>query len=129
MNALRLVREFQELFEQVIADEPNLQSEQLNDLRYGLLDEEVGELAAALVNRDPVAVLDALTDIEYVLAGAWLSLGFHKYRDAALAEVHRSNMSKLDSEGRPVYRADGKVTKGPNYSPPDLAAVLNGGKK
>jgi hypothetical protein len=89
-----------------------------------LLEEELRELGEALEERDPVAVLDALTDLQYVLDGAYLALGFHAYKGDALLEVHRSNMSKLGENGRPIYREDGKILKGPNYSPPDLAAVL-----
>jgi predicted HAD superfamily Cof-like phosphohydrolase len=58
------------------------------------------------------------------LDGAYLSLGFHRYKDAATAEVHRSNMSKAGADGKPIYREDGKILKGPNYSKPDLASIL-----
>jgi predicted HAD superfamily Cof-like phosphohydrolase len=124
MKSIELVREFHEVFGQAIAPGPSIGDGQLNDLRVALLDEELDELAVALQHGDPVATLDALTDLQYVLDGAYLSLGFHAVKDAALAEVHRSNMSKLDSNGGPIYREDGKILKGENYSPPDLARVL-----
>ena len=124
MNSVNLVREFHETYSQSIADAPNVCDSKLNDLRISLLGEELDELAAALASHDTIATLDALTDLQYVLDGAYLSLGFHRVKDAALAEVHRSNMSKLGEDGRPVYREDGKIMKGPNYSPPNLRAVL-----
>lgn len=123
-DSIHLVREFHERFEQAIADQPNISDAKLNELRVKLLQEELDELTEALRNGDPVATLDALTDLQYVLDGAYLALGFHAMKDAATREVHRSNMSKLGADGRPVYRTDGKVTKGPHYSPPDLEAVL-----
>ncbi len=126
MNSLELVREFHQVYEQPINDEPTLWDEDLNKLRLDLIREELTELMIALEDRDPVATLDALTDLQYVLDGAYLTFGLHKWKDAALQEVQRSNMSKLDENGKPVKRADGKVLKGPNYSPPDLKKVLNG---
>lgn len=123
-SSLDLVREFHERFGQSIADEPNIGDNDLNTLRCGLIREELAELAEALSGDGPVAVLDALTDLQYVLDGAYLQLGFHAVKGAALAEVHRSNMSKLGDDGKPVLREDGKILKGPNYSPPDLRSVL-----
>ncbi len=127
-DAMPLVAEFHRVYGQPIADAPNINDETLNELRINLLDEELEELCAALRARDPVEVLDALVDLQYVLDGAFLSLGFAAFKDAALAEVHRSNMTKLGEDGRPVFRSDGKVTKGPNYEPPNLAGVLGKGK-
>ena len=96
-----------------------------NKLRLNLLQEEVDELKEALANGDTVEALDALTDIQYVLDGAYLSLGLHKLKDAAFSEVQRSNMSKLGEDGKPIRREeDGKILKGPNYFAPDLKAVL-----
>jgi predicted HAD superfamily Cof-like phosphohydrolase len=125
--SINLVREFHVRFGQPVNDEPTLDDGETNRLRIALLSEELTEFAVALADRDPVAVLDALTDLQYVLDGAYLSLGFHRYKDAALNLVHRSNMSKLGADGKPVLRDDGKVTKGPSYEPPDLRAVLRRG--
>lgn len=124
MKSIDLVREFHVAFGQAIESKPVVNDYDRNVLRMDLLQEELDELGLALSDRDPVAVLDALTDLQYVLDGAYLSLGFAHVKEAALAEVHRSNLSKLDANGKPIYRADGKILKGPNYSPPDLAAVL-----
>jgi len=124
--SIELVREFHAAFDQRDADAPTIDDDAVNELRVKLLREELDELADALDMRNPVAVLDALTDLQYVLDGSYLQLGFAAVKDAALAEVHRANMSKLGDDGQPIKRADGKILKGPKYSPPDLAAVLRG---
>lgn len=71
---------------------------------------------------DPVEAADALADIRYLVDGGNLICGFPG--EAVLAEVHRSNMSKLGADGKPLRRADGKTLKGPNYTPPDIKGVL-----
>jgi predicted HAD superfamily Cof-like phosphohydrolase len=83
------------------------------------------ELTEALKAKDPVGALDALTDLQYVLDGTYLSLGLASLKGKAFDEVHRSNMSKLGADGKPIYREDGKVLKGPDYSPPDLGQFIN----
>lgn len=92
-------------------------------LRQALIEEEVAELAAAARAGDIVGVADALADIVYVAYGTAHCYGIDL--DAVLDEVHASNMTKLGADGRPVRRADGKVLKGPDYRPPDIATVLN----
>ena len=100
-----------------------------NDLRINLLAEELDELREALVAGDIVEVLDALTDLQYVLDGAYLSFGLHDVKDAAFAEVQRSNMSKLGEDGKPIRReSDGKILKGPNFFEPDLSQFIKGKK-
>ena len=71
-----------------------------------------------------VDVLDALTDLQYVLDGAYLAFGLHPYKDLAFLEVHNSNLSKLDEDGKPVRRKDGKILKSPKYNPPNLKPIL-----
>ncbi len=92
-------------------------------LRQALIEEEVGELADAIADHDLVGIADALADIVYVAYGTAHVYGIDL--DAVLTEVHASNMTKLGADGRPVWRADGKVLKGPSYRPPDVAAVLD----
>lgn len=93
-------------------------------LRQSLVDEEVAELRRAVMDGDLVEIADALADIVYVVYGtAWV---YGIDLDAVLAEVHSSNMTKLGADGRPIRRADGKVLKGPDFRPPDIAAVLAG---
>jgi predicted HAD superfamily Cof-like phosphohydrolase len=91
-------------------------------LRVSLLTEEVGEFADATADRDIVEIADALADIVYVAYGAAITYGIDL--DAVLDEVHRSNMTKLDDEGKPIYREDGKVIKSANFRPPDIRSVL-----
>ena len=118
-----LVREFHEVFNLTISESPTLDlADGLIDLRVALIEEEVGELRQAVTQLDLVEVADALGDIVYVVFGAALAFGIDL--DRVLAEIHRSNMSKLDITGSPVLRPDGKVLKGPNYSPPNLQPVL-----
>jgi len=95
----------------------------LAQLRVDLLMEEVREFADATADRDIVGIADALADILYVAYGAAVTYGIDL--DAALREVHRSNMSKLDEHGRPLYRDDGKVLKSTLYTPPDISRVLH----
>ena len=94
----------------------------LAKLRVVLLEEEVGELVAASERGDLVGIADALADIVYVAYGTALTYGIDL--DAVLQEVHRSNMSKLGSDGKPLIRDDGKVLKSERYFPPDIESVL-----
>jgi predicted HAD superfamily Cof-like phosphohydrolase len=94
----------------------------LTRLRVDLLEEEVGEFVTASEKHDLVGIADALADIIYVVYGTALTYGIDL--DAVLGEVHRSNMSKLDSDGKPLIRDDGKVIKSAQYFPPDIASVL-----
>ena len=91
-------------------------------LRVALLEEEVGEFVAASEKGDLVGIADALADIVYVVYGTALTYGIDL--DMVLREVHRSNMSKLGSDGKPLIRADGKVVKSEKYFPPDIESVL-----
>jgi predicted HAD superfamily Cof-like phosphohydrolase len=93
------------------------------ELRIGLLIEEVAEFARAARAGNIIGIADGLADIVYVAYGAAVTYGIDL--DAALAEVHRANMSKLDGSGRPVLRDDGKVVKSDRYRPPDIAGVLD----
>ncbi len=124
-DTLRCVEEFHATYGLPIKDAPSIADARVNTLRINLLQEELNELKEALETADEVGVLDALTDLQYVLDGAYLSLGYHQLKAPAFAEVQRSNMSKLGLDGKPIVRPeDGKILKGPNYSPPDLTAVM-----
>ena len=94
----------------------------LAKLRVVLLEEEVGEFVAASEGGDLNGIADALADIVYVAYGTALTYGIDL--DAMLHEVHRSNMSKLGSDGKPLIREDGKVLKSERYFPPDIESVL-----
>jgi predicted HAD superfamily Cof-like phosphohydrolase len=94
----------------------------VSQLRYDLIDEELKELGQAIEERNIVEVADALTDLLYVVYGAGHSFGLDL--DKCFEEVHNSNMTKLGPEGKPIYREDGKVMKGPGYRAPDLKTTL-----
>ena len=143
-----LVRRFHRLYGlPVRTDGPGLERESLH-MRMSLIAEEFAELVGAVYGtaargeieaawgraaaaddgeRDTVAAADALADLVYVVYGMALETGIDLA--AVLAEVQRSNMSKLGADGRPVYRGDGKVLKGPDYFPPDVAGVLGIGRR
>jgi predicted HAD superfamily Cof-like phosphohydrolase len=96
-------------------------------LRYKLIREENEEYLDAAMRGDLVEVADALGDILYILCGTLLKHGLeHKIAEVFL-EIQRSNMSKLDADGRPIYRDDGKVLKSERYFKPDIAAILTAG--
>ena len=129
-TTLEQVKEFHETYGLPVEATQTLGNAQTQELRVNLLAEEVEELKDALAAGDLLEVLDALTDIQYVLDGAYLSFGLQGVKEAAFAEVHRSNMSKLGEDGKPIRReGDGKVMKGPNYFKPDLAQFIEGKKE
>lgn len=129
-STLEQVQEFHETYGLPVKDMPDVSDEKTNALRINLIAEELEELKEALANGDALETLDALIDLQYVLDGAFLSLGLHDVKDIAFNEVHRSNMSKLDEDGKPIRReSDGKVMKGPNYFKPDLAQFVKSKKE
>ena len=124
-TTLEQVQIFHETYGLPVKDAPDISDEKTNRLRVNLLAEEVEELQEALAAGDMVEVLDALTDIQYVLDGAYLSFGLQDVKMAAFEEVQRSNMSKLGEDGKPIVREeDGKILKGPNYFKPDIAQFI-----
>ena len=96
-----------------------------NTLRYKLMREENEEYLDAANNGDLVEVADALGDMLYILCGTIIEHGLQHKIEAVFAEIQRSNMSKLGADGKPIYREDGKVLKGPNYFAPDIVNILN----
>ena len=124
-TTLEQVQEFHETYGLPVHDDVNLSCAQTKELRINLLQEELNELKEALANDDPQETLDALIDLQYVLDGAFLSFGLQAVKELAFDEVHRSNMSKLGADGKPIRReGDGKVMKGPNYFAPDLGQFI-----
>ncbi len=112
------VGDFMEAFGQEVLYVPTMPDFNLAALRLDLIEEEVQELRDGLGRSSLLEVADALTDILYVVYGAGHAFGIDL--DDCFDEVHRSNMTKLGEDGRPLYRDDGKVMKGPNYREPDL---------
>ena len=151
MSNFESVKHFMTTFGQAVQDFPKSPHTDVIKLRLELTLEEVRELFEATINPessnmallssmfdtismtlskldesdfavDIVETADALTDIEYINLGTAAAFGINI--DATFAEVHSSNMSKLGEDGKPIYREDGKVKKGPNYRSPDLVSVL-----
>lgn len=118
----RLLREFHETFDIHRRDRPSPPPPEVAALRQRLLEEEVAELAEAVRSGQLDRVAHELADVVYVTYGTALSYGIDLDED--LAEVHRANLSKLDHDGRPVRREDGKVLRSDRYRPPDIASVL-----
>ncbi len=96
-----------------------------NTLRFNLMDEENKEYLEAENNNDLVEVADALGDMLYILCGTILEHGMQHKIEEVFEEIQKSNMSKLGVDGKPIYREDGKVLKGPNYFKPDIQSVLD----
>ena len=118
------VKEFMKSFGQEVKSKPKWPKEDTMELRIDLIEEELGEFKNAILSADGtlVDVADALSDLLYVVYGAGHSFGLDL--DACFKEVHRSNMSKLDERGKPIYREDGKVLKGPDFTEPDLESMI-----
>jgi len=95
-----------------------------NLLRYKLMREENEEYLEAANTNDLVEVADALGDMLYILCGTIIEHGMQHKIDEIFDEIQRSNMSKLGADGKPIYREDGKVLKGPNFFTPKIAAIL-----
>ena len=94
------------------------------NLRFSLMDEENKENLEAIQNKEMIEVADALGDMLYILCGTIITHGMQDVIDEVFEEIQRSNMSKLGNDGKPIYREDGKVLKGPNYFKPDIANIL-----
>ena len=116
------VGDFMEAFGQEVLYIPTMPDFNLSALRLDLIEEEVQELRDGLGKKSMLEIADALTDILYVVYGAGHAFGIDL--DDCFNEVHSSNMTKLGEDGRPLYREDGKVMKGPNYREPDLTPFV-----
>ena len=124
-NAIDQVKEFTEAFNIKYSKEmnPNLDQPTI-DLRFRLMEEENQEYLEAAKNNDIVEIADALGDILYILCGTILAHGLQDKIVEVFNEIQRSNMSKLDINGKPVIREDGKILKGPNYFKPKIKEIL-----
>lgn len=116
------VRHFMEVYGQEVKTKSSFPSEKIIKLRYDLIKEELDELSLAIKEKNLIEVADALTDLLYVVYGAGHAFGIDL--DKCFAEVQRSNLSKLDIDGKAIYNDNGKVMKGPNYSKPNLKQFL-----
>lgn len=116
------VREFHDAFGVTRPTRPALPPQEVIDLRIELIREEFEELKEALEAGDIIGAADAVADLLVVVYGSGDVFGMDV--DRLFSEVHRSNMSKLLPDGSVLKRQDGKVLKGPDYSPPDLLFIL-----
>lgn len=122
---LQAVQEFHESFGLGVSELPKADlGEQVNLLRFNLMKEENEEYLEAVQNKDLVEIADALGDMLYILCGTILEHGLQHKIEEVFDEIQRSNMSKLGEDGKPIYREDGKVMKGPNYFKPNFETIL-----
>ena len=117
------VKEFMQKFKQEVKSKPSFPDDNIIKLRINLIKEELLELEEALNEKNIEETADALTDILYVTYGAGHSFGIDL--DKCFDEVQKSNMSKLDKFGNPIYNEQGKVMKGPLYFKPNFKKILN----
>lgn len=100
------------------------QLKQMN-LRMSLIQEELQETFDAWFEEDTISMADGLADTLYILLGTIIQFGFGDCIEEVFDEVHRSNMTKLGPGGKPKYREDGKILKGPNFEQPKLKEIIN----
>jgi predicted HAD superfamily Cof-like phosphohydrolase len=123
---LNAVKEFHDAFGIPNADHPFVPiNEDTVRLRHRLMAEENDEYLEAALAQNTVEIADALGDQLYILCGTLLAHGMGEVIDQVFSAIQASNMSKLGADGRPIYREDGKVLKGPGYFRPDIASVLD----
>ena len=122
MTNFEKVKQFMQTFGQEVKTKASFSDEKTNQLRLDLISEELEELKNAMASKDLLEVADALTDILYVTYGAGHAFGINL--DKCFDEVQNSNMSKLGSDGKPIYNDSDKVMKGPDYFKPDLSKFL-----
>ncbi|WP_369048399.1 hypothetical protein [Tenacibaculum sp. UWU-22] len=124
-NKIAAVQEFHTAFKLGIQNKPiaDIGKDKIR-LRYNLMKEENEEYLEAAKQNDLVEIADALGDMLYILCGTIIEHGFQDKIEAVFQEIQRSNMSKLGEDGKPIYREDGKVLKGPNYFKPNIKAIL-----
>ena len=124
-NQIKKVEEFHKTYKLGISDSPIAKLENNNhELRYELMKEENEEYLEATKTNNLIEVADALGDMLYILCGTMIEHGMQDVMEEIFDEIHRSNMSKLDENGNPIYREDGKVIKGPNYFKTEIEKIL-----
>ena len=119
---LNAVKDFHDTFGLNYNDSPTLDLEKkIIELRFNLMKEENEEYIEAARNNDIIEIADALGDMLYILCGTIIEHGMSDIIEDVFDEIQKSNMSKLGSDGKPIYREDGKVMKGPNYFKPNFS--------
>ena len=123
MNA---VKDFHDTFGLSYNDSPTVAlEEKIIELRYNLMKEENEEYIEAARKNDIIEVADALGDMLYILCGTIIEHGMSDIIEDVFDEIQKSNMSKLGADGKPIYRKDGKVMKGPNYFKPNFSKFFS----
>jgi len=124
-DQIAAVHKFHTAFKLGMNDTPTASiGEKRNQLRFALMQEENEEYLEAATNNDLVEVADALGDMLYILCGTIIEHGMQDKIEEVFNEIQRSNMSKLGEDGKPIFREDGKVLKGPNYFKPNIKKIL-----
>lgn len=121
---LDCVKEFHEAFGQANGLYVKNLNQDEYELRYRLMAEENDEYLQACKDNNIDEIADALGDQLYILCGTILKHGLQHKIQLVFSEIHRSNMSKLDADGKPVLREDGKILKSDRYFPPDIKRIL-----
>lgn len=119
-----MVAEFHTAFNMPDPQDYKQLTQEQYELRHRLLEEENNEYLEACGHDDLVGIADALGDQLYIIYGTILKHGLQNRIEEVFAEIHKSNMSKLDENGKPILREDGKILKGKNYFKPDIKKVL-----
>ena len=122
MTNFENVKKFMQIFGQEVKTKASFPNDKIINLRLDLIREELSELKEAIEKKDIKEVADALTDILYVTYGAGHAFGINL--DKCFEEVQNSNMSKLGSDGKPIFNEHGKVMKGPDYFKPNLSKFV-----
>lgn len=124
IEKINSVKEFHEVFMIGSSETPCTVSEDVYMLRHRLMAEETEEYLEACKKGDLVEIADALGDQLYILFGTILKHGLQHKIEEVFDEIHRSNMSKLDENGKPVVREDGKILKSDRYFRPDIRKII-----
>ncbi|MBI3502843.1 MAG: nucleoside triphosphate pyrophosphohydrolase family protein [Bacteroidetes bacterium] len=126
VEKINSVKEFHEVFKIGSREIPEGKLEEWEyKLRHRLMQEENEEYLEACSRGDLVEIADALGDKLYILFGTILKHGLQYKIDEVFDEIHRSNMSKLDENGKPIFREDGKIMKSKKYFKPDIRKILS----
>lgn len=118
------IKKFHEVYQRPISNELIELDKGNIDLRNDLLLEEVNELIEATQKNDIIGMADGICDVIYIVLGTAIQNGLHVHLPDCFKEIQRSNMTKLDKDGKPIFREDGKILKSELYSPPDLKNII-----
>lgn len=123
-ETIKKVEAFHEAFKQKNGTGPALLDQSSFELRHRLMAEENEEYLEACQKEDIVGIADALGDQLYILCGTILKHGLQHKIEEVFNEIHLSNMSKLDADGNPILREDGKILKSNRYFKPDIGKII-----